>query len=755
MALCLDRHLSDHRPILLCEIPTDYGLTPFRFYHSWFKWYGFDVMVEQAWNSLSHTDYNGLIRFKKKLQDLKKIIRSWVKVKKSQQSGAIKSIKDELTDIDKRLYCGNVSDEMLFKRMELMRQLHDINQMEDAFKDHFATRFKQPVHGRLKLNISFTNRLSTEQGVDMDRSVSRDEIRIAVRNCGENKSPGPDGYSFEFFKRYWRFVGPDFCSAVECFFDNGKFPKGCNSSFIALIPKVRDAKFVTDFRPVDFEHFSSAMASILVNGSPTSEFPFFCGLKQGDPLAPYLFILIMESLYISFSRAINDGLFKGVHIQGSMSLSHIFYADDAVFIGEWSNSNMVNIVKILKCFFLASGLKINIQKSQVLGVGVHRNLVVQAASLIGCAVMQKPFRYLGVMVGDCMSRKLAWADTVQKLRSRLSNWKVKTLSIGGRLTLLKLVLGASPLYNMSIYKVPKGVLKEMEAIRSNFFNGVDTLKKKIGWVWRFLSQHGSLWYRVIQALYGPSFELHPVNQPSIWCSILREMHLLNSKGFDFGSHYKKRVGDGHTTRFWYDNWVSNQPFRVRSVRDGFERQQWTDLNSLSGSVILSSFKDRWICDLNGDGEFRVKEVRIILDDILLPFDTDATRWVKYILIKINVFAWRARLDRLPTRCNLIRRGVVLDSSLCPDTVAWFQRIFIMSCFDVILLSLSFAGFVVGGTWIGMTLLSIRLWLASFSAIGLVLERKYNLEEFFTYLVASWRIEPNYFCSEPSETFCDL
>ncbi|GJU93005.1 RNA-directed DNA polymerase, eukaryota [Tanacetum coccineum] len=75
-ALCLDRHLSDHRPILLREIITDYGPTPFRFYHSWFKWDGFDAMVEQAWNSISHTDTNGLIRFKKKLQDLKKIIRS-------------------------------------------------------------------------------------------------------------------------------------------------------------------------------------------------------------------------------------------------------------------------------------------------------------------------------------------------------------------------------------------------------------------------------------------------------------------------------------------------------------------------------------------------------------------------------------------------------------------------------------------------------------------------------------------------------
>nr|GEW67466.1 RNA-directed DNA polymerase, eukaryota [Tanacetum cinerariifolium] len=60
-ALCLDCHLSDHRPILLREIHTDYGPIPFRFYHSWFKWNRFDVMVKQAWNSFSHSDTNGLI----------------------------------------------------------------------------------------------------------------------------------------------------------------------------------------------------------------------------------------------------------------------------------------------------------------------------------------------------------------------------------------------------------------------------------------------------------------------------------------------------------------------------------------------------------------------------------------------------------------------------------------------------------------------------------------------------------------------
>ncbi|GKB28976.1 RNA-directed DNA polymerase, eukaryota, reverse transcriptase zinc-binding domain protein [Tanacetum coccineum] len=392
----------------------------------------------------------------------------------------------------------------------------------------------------------------------------------------------------------------------------------------------------------------------------------------------------METLHISFSRAVNDGIFKGVHLHGTVNISHLFYADDAMFIGEWSDSNLQSIVNILNCFFLASGLKINILKSQVMGVGVPHNIVVQAADLIGCTVMRSPFCYLGVMVGECMSRRSAWASTVHKLQLRLSKWKVKTLSIGGRLTLLKSVLGASPLYNLSIFKVPKGVLKDMESIRSHFFNGADSSDRKITWVaWDIVLASKKWRLRC--------FELSCAEP----CSSSQIVRVLKDKGFDFISHCKRRVGDGLRTRFWNDLWISDgllcdrfprlfalemdkevlvavklgassvaDSFR-RGVRDGTERQQWSDLSSLVASVSLLSSKDRWICDLTGDGEFKVKAVHNSLDDLFLPSQAVATRWVKFIPIKVNVFAWRARRDRLPTRLNLSRRGVVLDSILYP------------------------------------------------------------------------------------------
>nr|GEV98846.1 RNA-directed DNA polymerase, eukaryota [Tanacetum cinerariifolium] len=374
---------------------------------------GFDAMVEQTWWSFSHNDANRMIRFKKKIQELKVRIRAWIKDKRSSVFGEKDSIKKELSDTDRHLDGGDVSDSNLLRRSELHRNI-----------------------GTLLALIYVT--------------------------------------------------------LLSIFFKNESFPNGCNSSFVALILKITDAKFVNDFRPISLigsvykvvtkvlaNRFALvildlisdtqsafvanrkildgpfilnellhcfAKASVLVNGSLTIEVPFHCGLKQGDPLSPYLFILIMESFNMSFTRAIDEGVFKGVHLHGSTSISHLFYADDVMFIGEWSDDNLKGIINILQCFFLASGLKINIEKSQVLRVGVPSSIVMQAASLIGCGVLHMQFRYLG---------HNAWASTVDKLRSRLSKWKVKTLSIGGRLTLLKAVLGASHLYNMSIFKFLK------------------------------------------------------------------------------------------------------------------------------------------------------------------------------------------------------------------------------------------------------------------------------------------------------------
>ncbi|GKC91084.1 RNA-directed DNA polymerase, eukaryota [Tanacetum coccineum] len=156
----------------------------------------------------------------------------------------------------------------------------------------------------------------------------------------------------------------------------------------------------------------------------------------------------METLHLSFKRIINAGLYRGISINGSLTLSHLFYADDVVFVGEWKESNIRILLNVLKCFFLASGLKINLQKSKLMGLGVSSNVVNSSANLMGCSILQLPFNYLGVKVGCNMSYIGSWDDVISKVSSRLSKWKIKSLSIGGRLTLLKSVLTSIPLYHM-------------------------------------------------------------------------------------------------------------------------------------------------------------------------------------------------------------------------------------------------------------------------------------------------------------------
>ncbi|GJT00940.1 RNA-directed DNA polymerase, eukaryota [Tanacetum coccineum] len=103
----------------------------------------------------------------------------------------------------------------------------------------------------------------------------------------------------------------------------------------------------------------------------------------------------------------------------------------------------------------------------------------------------------------------------------------------------------------------------------------------------------------------------------------------------------------------------------RNVRGGIEEQQLEHLVALLNFVILSNSNDRWVSDLNGDGVFRVKDVRNLLDKFFLPRADVSTRWVKNIPIKVNIFAWKLALDRLPTRANLVQRNVVTESQSCP------------------------------------------------------------------------------------------
>lgn len=116
---------------------------------------------------------------------------------------------------------------------------------------HFVDRFKPPPNSQPRFVGDFCNKLSLKDSLRLDSMITKEEIKKAAWDCGANKSPaGPNGFTFEFIRKFWYLVEADFVNVVSGFFNSSFFPKGCNPSFIALIPKIHDVKCVSDFLPI-------------------------------------------------------------------------------------------------------------------------------------------------------------------------------------------------------------------------------------------------------------------------------------------------------------------------------------------------------------------------------------------------------------------------------------------------------------------------------------------------------------------------
>lgn len=113
----------------------------------------------------------------------------------------------------------------------------------------------------------------------------------------------------------------------------------------------------------------SARVSVLVNGSLGKKFKMGRGLRQGDPLAPLLFLIVAEGLNGLFQQAVCPGKFEGydVGLTNPVKVSLLQFSDDRLFIGNDTLSNTLPIKSVLRCFELVSGLNINLHKSKLAG----------------------------------------------------------------------------------------------------------------------------------------------------------------------------------------------------------------------------------------------------------------------------------------------------------------------------------------------------------------------------------------------------
>ncbi|CAJ2672096.1 unnamed protein product [Trifolium pratense] len=188
----------------------------------------------------------------------------------------------------------------------------------------------------------------------------------------------------------------------------------------------------------------TATASVLVNGSPTDEFPLRRGLRQGDPLSPFLFLLAAEGLNVLMEAMVARNLFTGGK--------------------SWANVRALRAVLVL--FETMSGLKVNFNKSMLVGVNISDSWLGEAASVLCCKVGKIPFLYLGLPIGGDPRRLSFWDPVLHRIKNRLSGWKSRFLSFGGRLVLLRSVLTSLPVYALSFFKARSGLFCRQVAVAS-------------------------------------------------------------------------------------------------------------------------------------------------------------------------------------------------------------------------------------------------------------------------------------------------
>jgi len=182
-------------------------------------------------------------------------------------------------------------------------------------------------------------------------------------------------------------------------------------------------------------------------------------------MSPYLFLLVADVLQALIKH--NNTVRNPLDPQASCSI--LQYADDTIIFLDHDLEQVKNLKLLLCTFELLSGLKINFHKSEIFCYGAAKQMEDIYTDLFGCNAGEYPFRYLGIPMHHRQLLNSEWSKVEECFEKKLSCWKAKYLSYGGSLVLLNSVLSSLPIFMMSFFEIPKGVLKNLDHFRSRFF----------------------------------------------------------------------------------------------------------------------------------------------------------------------------------------------------------------------------------------------------------------------------------------------
>ncbi|XP_057417986.1 uncharacterized protein LOC130712164 [Lotus japonicus] len=463
-----------------------------------------------------------------------------------------------------------------------------------------------------------------------------------------------------------------------------------------------------------------------LNGSTGSELQPRRGLRQGDPLSPYLFILAMDFLSHMLLNAQNSNLLKGVNLaRTAPPLTHLSFADDAILFAKAEEGELYQMQKILDQLSKASGQRINTSKSGLLnGKTMDPRKRKTLADILHVEVWDSPGSYLGLPAewGRSKISSLGWIK--DKLLNKIQSWKGRLLNQAGKEILIKAVLQALPTYAMSIIKFPKSFCKDLSTRIANFWwrgdkeRGIHwrkweviTQRKINGGLgfkdlealnlsllakqsWRLLKDNDTLWGRILKSIYFPSSDFTQASYPRqsswVWSSLLagRDFLLNNAKW---------NVGNGEKTDLWKHRWVSsgevlgdensNSGEKVKSIIDPVSRK-WNTQKILEigppinlGKILQNPLSwtnkdDEMVWPFVKNGKYSVKsgytQAKMLEDPVHLRASTSSSPasnlwkriWGSKLPRKIQVFLWKLCKNAVAVNDNLKRRNCA-RSDLCP------------------------------------------------------------------------------------------
>ncbi|XP_024178720.1 uncharacterized protein LOC112184715 [Rosa chinensis] len=460
----------------------------------------------------------------------------------------------------------------------------------------------------------------------------------------------------------------------------------------------------------------SVSYSILMNGTPTGFIVPTRGIRQGDPLSPYLFILCAEGLSSLISSSIQNGTIKGLLMSPTAPvLHHLLFADDSFLFGEASVRECQAFKNLLSIYARASGQMINLQKSSVVFSGnVSRQVINQLSSILGVTCVKEHGLYLGLPIHVGRNKTTIFSYLKERLSKKLISWRSKILSAGATLFSIFLgkyrwekkdsleILGKNVCFpRMCVPKEAGGLgFKHLHA------HNLAMLAKK---GWRLLSNPDSLVARVFKAVYHPwgSFlDADMGDRPSYsWRSIMEARPVLQAGLF-------WRIGNGTSVKIWEHAWIPNVPshslekpndtvFEV--VSDLINAQDCTwDIPAIHAcfpsnivpqvlSIPLSRRVgvDKLAWKLHKRGLFSVKSAYTIARDFSIGHvfasssngDTYAPLWKALwkanVPNKVVIFGWRAAHNLLPTRTALTSKGYSgdLNCCVCSESVETLEHLF--------------------------------------------------------------------------------